>query len=215
MPLIDVSCRECGTVSEVFRHHSDHPATPSCPKCDGSTEQIHLPWAARATAPAVVVYQAPDGTFRFPGESDGSGTKKYDRLGYTRVEARGWAEVRELEKRLNTQQASEMHKRVEKQQAQSEAEHSARRKEVFAGMTNSFSVPEVATDSKGNQHYTGRIKSVTLSPEARDLMRAAMANNDRKERPRHTDPGGYFEVYSQDRSNRDESRDGRGMRRRD
>lgn len=213
MALIDIRCTSCDTISEVYRAAKDHPWTPACPKCDATaTEQIHLPRGVRGTAPAVVVYQAPDGTFRFPGETDGSATQKYDNLGYTRVEARGWAEVRRLEGRMNTQQSSEMRQRIEREQALREHGERARRSDVYNGMANSFSVPEV--DERTGK-FTGRLKTVKLSEHAKDVMRAAIAHNDAKRRGRSDDAGVHVEVYSNDRSNRDDSRGASGKRYRD
>ena len=135
MPLIDVRCQSCSTVSEVFRPLKDWPKTPACPKCDGSTEQVHLPSGFRTLAPAVVVYKAPDGTFRFPGTSDPHSrtSKKYDALGYERVEARGWAEVRRVEGQVNKHQTSEIRKRIERQCAIHEESTRARRSETVSG----------------------------------------------------------------------------------
>ena len=114
--LIDVTCKSCGTVSEVYRAAKDHPWTPPCPKCDDpNTEQIHLPNHIRNLPPAVVVYKAPDGTFRYPGSTEGLSTHNYDKMGYQRIEARGWAEVRRLEGTVNKQEASKIRQHVERQ----------------------------------------------------------------------------------------------------
>lgn len=216
MALIDIRCPACGTISEVYRAAKDHPWTPPCPRCDDThTEQVHLPRGVYTHAPAVVVYQAPDGTFRFPGDSETPTTHHYDGLGYRRIEARGWAEVRSLEGRLNAQQASEMRQRVERECRFSEEADRARRSEVFNGLANSFSIPEVQRTASGELRYTGRIKAVRLGAEARDLLRQAMANNDGKPRPRFREPGLFSEVYSLDRSNRDESRGPDGRKRHD
>ena len=108
-----------------------------------------------------------------------------------------------------------MHRRVERQQAEHEMLMKARRSEVQAGLMNGFTVPETEPDGKGGVRFTGRMKAVKLSNEARDLMRAAMARNDRKPKPTFREPGLHVEAYSMDRSSRDESRDSRGNRRRD
>jgi hypothetical protein len=216
MALIDIRCAACGSVSEVYRAAPDHPWTPPCPKCDATaTEQIHLPRGTYASAPAVVVYQAPDGTFRYPGDAETLTTQHYDRLGYRRIEARGWAEVRTLEGRLNAEQAQAMRQHVERECAFHEQAERARRGEVFHGLANSFSIPDVAPNGRGELVYTGRVRTVKLGPEARDLLRAAMARNDSKPRPQYREPGVVVEAYSYDRSNREDARGSDGRRRRD
>ena len=70
-----------------------------------------------AAPPAVVIYKAQDGTFRFPGDDNPNGrtAQQYEKLGYTRIEARGWSEVRRVESQVSKQQASEIRRRVERQ----------------------------------------------------------------------------------------------------
>lgn len=213
MPLIDVRCQSCETVSEVHRPLAMHPATPVCPKCDGATEQIHLPRSARVNPPAVVVYKCPDGTFRFPGDdSDQSLTaKRYAELGYERVEARGWAEVRRVEQQVSKQQASEIRRRVERQCEQHERQLSERRGEIRRSLEQGFQMPE--TDSRGRP--TGRMRTVRFSEEARGLMKAAMERNDSRPGPKSFDSGFHVSVYSDDRSNRDDARRPDGKRGRD
>ena len=102
MPLIDVTCPACDRVEETFRHNSDWPNTPACSKCGGPTTQIHLPSFSRASAvDPVIVYQAPDGTFRFPPDTNTASTAMYDKQGLTRIELRGFADVRRFEKHMN------------------------------------------------------------------------------------------------------------------
>lgn len=212
MSLIDVRCLSCETVSEVYRSKDDWPKTPPCEKCSGDTEQIHLPKSVRSYAPAVVVFQAPDGSFRYPGSADGLSAHSYEKMGYTRVEAQGWAAVRSLEKKLNSHERSVMERSIERKQALHEAAVKMRRSEVYAGLAGSFVVPEIDPVTK---KATGRMKSCKLSPIGRDVMRAAMERNDAKPGPRMRDPNTFVEVYSQDRSNREESRDAQGRRRHD
>ncbi len=205
-----MKCSACDTVSEVFRHHSEHPKTPPCPKCDGATEQIHLPRQVASYAPAVVVYEAPDG-FRYPGDGNGKSAANYEKLGYKRIEARGWAEVRSLEKKLNAHERTVMEKTVERQQARHEAATSQRRSAVWEGLKNGFQLPVV--DEKGRP--TGRMKTVHMTAAGRAIMDASMRRNDGKPGPQMRDPGTFVEAYSYTRSNRDESRGSDGRRRND
>lgn len=210
MPNIDIRCLSCGEVSEVFRHNSAWPKTPACPKCDAATEQIHRPSYERSCAPAVVVFKAPDGSMRFPGDPNGLSAKQYERQGFTRIEARGWAEVRRLEKTVNQQEASKIRQRIERHQACREEGARLRRSEVYAGMANGFVIPEV--DERG--HRTGRLKTVRMSEQGKDILREAMQRNDRRSPSASSDAGFRVEAFSENRSNRDESRgsDGRRMR---
>lgn len=199
MALIDVKCED-GHVVEVYRHNSDWPKTPPCPLCEKSTEQIHLPAHMKGhSVDPVVVYQAPDGSFRFPPATESLSTKMYDDKGFKRIELRGWADVRRFESHMNAHELSQVRRRVERQQEAFERSESERRSEVRRGLEQGFQVPEM--DDKGRP--TGRMRTVRLSERGRDIMRAAMARNDAKGGPRVKDPGFYSEVYSVDRSNRD------------
>jgi len=55
----------------------------------------------------------------------------------------------------------------------------------------------------------------SMTSMGRDVARAAMRHNDNKPRERTGDPGFHSEVYSNDRSNRESSRDAQGRRHRD
>ena len=55
----------------------------------------------------------------------------------------------------------------------------------------------------------------SMSTFGRDAARAAMRHNDNKPRERVADANFHSEVYSFDRTNRDESRDSHGKRHRD
>lgn len=192
MPNIDVSCKSetCGVISEVYRALADWPKTPPCPTCGGETEQILLPKAVTWTVDPVVVYKAPDGSFRFPGDANGSGAGKYDKLGYERVEIRGALEMRAFESKMNAHERSQMARRFEHAQEQREAREKANRSEL-------------------------RRRMQSMSAFGRGVAIAAMARNDAKPRKRVGDPGFVSEVYSYTRSNREASRDDQGRRRRD
>jgi hypothetical protein len=220
MPLIDVQCTVCELVSEVFRHHSEHPKTPACPKCDGATLQVHLPqyMKLRALPPAVVVFAAPDGSFRFPGDPNGSQAARYEQMGYARKEFRGWAEVRSLESRVNKQQYSEIVRRVERHQALRERGQHERRSEMTNGIRNGFSIPETeerTIDGRRVMVRTGRMKTVKLTPIGHDVAEAAIARNNGRPASRAYDPGFHVSAYSYDKSNREQHRDERGSKSRD
>ena len=60
-----------------------------------------------------------------------------------------------------------------------------------------------------------RMRMQSMSRFGRDVARTAMSRNDEKERPRARESGFHVDAYSNDRSNRETSRDERGRRRRD
>jgi hypothetical protein len=177
---------------------------------------VWLPPRARWTPDAVVVYRAPDGSFRFPGETGGTGCAKYDALGYTRVEARGFAEVRALEKKMNAVESSHMARLEERRLAAQEQGMSLRRSETRRGLEQGFRIPESELRADGEVHHTGRMLTVRMRQQGRDAMRAMMARDDAKG-PRRvgTSPGIHVDAYSNYRGNRDESRDARGHRHHD
>lgn len=210
MPLIDVRClsESCGVIREVFRHHSDWPKTPPCPNCEAETEQVHLPSHMKASSvDPVVVYQAADGTYRFPPDINSASTAMYDQQGMTRIELRGFADVRRFEKHMNASELSNIRRRVERQQEQHEAQESARRSEIRRCMDQGFQIPEV--DDKGRQ--TGRMQRVPVTPRLRAIMQAAIDQNDRKGGPRVHAPGFHVEAYEYNRSNRDADPHRRGQ----
>lgn len=174
--------------------------TPSCSKCGSATEQVFLPSHARSrSVDPVVVYQAPDGTFRFPPDTTSLSTAMYDQQGFTRIELRGFPDVRRFEKHMNAAELSQINRRVERQQESFEQGESARRSEMRRGLDQGFEVPE--RDERGQM--TGRTKRIHLSGRGRAIMEAAVAMNDRKGGPRAHEPGFRVEAYSESRSNRD------------
>lgn len=211
MPRYDFKCTSetCGHIFEGFVSLAEFPKTLPCEKCDSPTDRVHLPRRVYAPPPAVVVYAAPDGTYRFPGDTDGVSAKQYDQMGYTRIEARGWAEVRNLEGRVNAQQGSEIRRRAERQQELHETMLSRRHSEVRRCLEQGFVMPEY--DERGNQ--TGE-KVVRMGAHAQDLMRAAMARNNNKPGYQSGEAGFRVEAYSENRGNRERGRhsDGRRMR---
>ena len=200
MALIDTECKSCGRVEESYRHNTDWPNTPPCSACGSETQQIHLPSSMRAhSVDPVVVYQASDGTFRFPPDTTTSSTAMYDKQGMTRIELRGFTDVRRFEKHFNAQEMSQVRRRVERQQEAFEAGEKARRSDVRHGLEQGFQIPE--HDEKGQP--TGRMQTVRLSPYGRAIMQASMDMNDRKGGPKTKEVGFHVSAYSDDRSNRD------------
>lgn len=174
--------------------------------------QIHLPQRLKTLPPAVVVFAAPDGTYRFPGDPNGSTAARYEKMGYARQEFRGWAEVRRLEQKVGKQQYSEIVKKVEREQAFREAGQHARRSDFHDGMRNGFQIPETVERTVNGKRVmvrTGRMKTVKLTPAAREIAMAAVERNNNKPGPKAHEAGFHVEAYSYDRSNRE------GHRRRD
>ena len=188
MPIISFICETCGPFEQYRSIHSTD--CPPCPTC-GSGSQRHWITAAPSHAPApVIVYRAPDGSYRYPGDGSGLYAQKCERDGFTRVELRGWADVRRFEKDANRQERSKIEAKIEREQAVTEHAERQRRSDLFQKMSG-------------------------MSTFGRDLARAAVEMNNRKPGPRTYDSGLHVSAYSDDRSNRDDSRDDRGRRRRD
>lgn len=214
MPIYGAIClnAECGFVFNETRPMAQSDVFPVCPKCGSTTEREYSPITRfDGNAPPVVVFKAPDGSFRFPGNTEGKTVDNYSRLGYERVELRGFAEVRRFEREVNTREARDIAKRVERRMISHLEGTRMRRSEVYNGIANGFTVPEV--DERGRR--TGRMKHVKLSAFGHDVLRGAMERNNRKEGPRAHDPGFFVDAYSNDRGSRDESRRSDGKRFRD
>ena len=191
MALIDIRCKaDPEHVHEVYRPLVDYPATPVCPDCGAETEQAHLPPRARWHIDPIVVFQAHDGTFRFPGDLSGPMTAQYRRQGYQEVELRTSADVRRFEGHINEGQRSVDERRVEHRQEMQERREATSRSDLRHAMRS-------------------------MTRYGRDVARATMAHNDGKPRQRPRDGGFHVEVMSFDHSNRMESRDRDGRRRRD
>lgn len=190
MPLIDCRCTACDHTFEHQRPLADWPNTPACPTCSAPTEQYHPPPRSDRSITAIVVFRAPDGSFRFPGDASGAQAARYAREGFERVELRGAADVRRFEKVMNAHEYSRAMRRVEVRQQQRELREAHTRSEL-------------------------RQRMQSFTRQGRDIAKAAMLMNDRKPALRAAFPNFHAEVYSYDRSNREESRDERGRRRRD
>jgi len=150
-------------------------------------------WVLATPAPlpdAVVVYQAPDGSFRFPGDPHGASAAGYDRQGYVRLEARGWANVRNLERQIEARENQGREHKHEQLQQRREAGQHFRRQELFARM-------------KG------------MSRLGREVARLSIERSNQRPLPRQGEAGFHVEAYSNDRSNRERNHDDRGRRRND
>lgn len=191
MPLIDIRCTaDSEHLHEVHRPLAEWPATPACPTCGEPTEQAHLPSRARGHIDPIVVFQAPDGSYRFPGDLSGPMTAQYRRQGYQEVKLRTAAEVRRFEAHVNEGQRAQDEIRCVHREQMGQVRESSTRSALRHAMPS-------------------------MSRYNRDLARAAMARNDDKPRERPRDGGFHVEVMSFDHSNRMESRDPHGRRRRD
>lgn len=193
MALIDVECTldTCAHVTENhYRRAADWQVLPPCEKCGAPTQRIFLPPRTTWTAAPVVVFRAPDGSFRYPGAADGIAVKSYEKLGYDRVELRGFADVRRFERTVNQQERARMAAHVE-------ARHRGRL------LQESTTRPELYRHMK------------TMSNAGRDVARAAVELGNARPQEQTSDPGFRVEVYSDDRSSRDASRGSDGRRRRD
>lgn len=189
MSRIDVRCAN-GHDHEVVRPIADWPKTPVCPTCGDPTEQMILPATSRSAPDPVVVFKAPDGSFRFPGDPNGLSAAKYAKSGYERLELRGSADVRRFESQMTKQERSIAARKVEKMQQHREMRETQNRGQLRQLMQS-------------------------MTPFGRAVARAAMRRNDDKPREHTKDPNFVVEAYSFDRSNRDVSRDPDGRRRRD
>lgn len=193
MALIDLICTnpDCETVVENhYRRAVDWQITPACEACGSSTERFFQPPRVQWRADAVVVYRAPDGSIRYPGAGESTSTAHYDKLGYTRVELRNFADVRRFEAEVNKQSRADNQQRVESQHQQREARESVNRSELFHRMK-------------------------TFSNAGRAIAREAIARGNQRPQEQTSDVGFRVEAYSENRSNRDESRSSDGRRRRD
>lgn len=215
MPRYDWSCTPCDHVFEAFVSLADYPACAPCPTCGRAATKVHLPPRTTWSADPVVVYRAPDGSFRFPGDTGGSATAKYDRMGYERLEARGFAEVRRLESRMNAHESSQLRRVEERRLAIAETVDAARRSETRRGLEQGFQIPERRLGADGQIYATGRMTTVRMRPQGRDAMLHAMRQTEAKGHRRIGDTSIFVDAYSNSRSNRDEARGADGKRRRD
>jgi len=191
MALIDIRCTSCDQVSTVNRPIADWPSTPPCPLCGSPSIREWILGSPPSKADPVVVYQMPDGSFRFPGARESSATRAYDAQGGTRLELRGWQEVRPFERAMNAHEKTKMLRQFERKE---------RARQAGASLRRSESRRVIASFTSGGQAFA----------------RTLLDHLDRQPGPRPPgDPGFRVEAYSENRSNREESRDDRGRRRND
>lgn len=202
MPLYSLCCTDdaCDVRFEEFISLANYPYTPPCPKCGQPTFRDLRARTLHGPPPdPVVVYRAPDGSYRFPPAIDSSSSAFYAQKGFQRIELRGWQDVRRFETQFNAKEMSEVRRRVERQSERHEAAESARRSEIRRGLEQGFQVPEL--DSRGRP--TGRTKTVRLSPRGRAIMAASQALKESERHPRVREIGFHVGAYSDDRTNRD------------
>lgn len=192
MALIDTQCDVCGEIVELVRRAAEAGTPyPACPACGGTVTRVYLPPRVQWRADPVVVYQAPDGTFRYPGATESASTAHYDRLGYTRVELRSAPDVRRFERQVNQHERAENQQRVEAQHRQRESMEGRNRSDLFHRMK-------------------------TMSAAGRAIAQTAIDRNiARHQQERTREPGFRIEAYSEDRSSREVTRSSDGRRRRD
>lgn len=188
MPIIQFTCPSCGPF-EQYRPVTSL-AVPPCPTCYGPAERHWIAPGARANPDPVVVYRDPSGNYVFPGATDGLYAHTCESRGYTRVELKGWADVRRFEQEMNKRTRSDTEYRAERQSEAIERGEKLRRSDFFQKMSS-------------------------MSPFGRAVARAAIEKNNAKPRPKGHDTGFHVECYSYDRGSRDDSRDPSGRRRKD
>lgn len=189
-----------------------YPATPACPTCGQPTEQFHPLRGDHRLVDPIVVYRAPDGTFRFPGQSTSAMGQRYAAAGYERLEIRGAPDMRRFESHMNARERSIMARKLERKLEAREARESQSRSELRRGLAQGFTLPEV---DPSTGHRTGRMVNVKLGERGRDLVRHTLQRSTDKPRERTADANFHNQAYSFDRSNREESRDAHGRRQRD
>ena len=195
--LHDFQCGTCDRLFDALVDAATLPAGPPCPTCGSATERRVLPPAVRWTPNAVVVYRAPDGSFRFPGETGGASCAKYDRFGYERIEARGFAEVRRLEQRMNAHERSHMARLDERRQALREHGERLRSSELRRVMEQHM--------TEDGRKFARRV--VELRDQIADVRKRRGLDRERPTPRLGGEPGLHVECYSNDRSNREPSVD--------
>lgn len=190
---VDARCEACDVTETGVEAPvtESRPATPPCEACGGPTVIVQLPPAVTWDVAPVVVYRDPEtGGYRFPGATESITTRQYDRLGLERIEIKGWAQARQIERKMNDWEYSRALRRAEGAARGRELQESATRSELHRQMK-------------------------TFSNLGRDVAHAAIAQGNARPAIRAHEPGIRIECYSDDRSSRDESRGADGRRRRD
>lgn len=214
MPIYVQECDNCAATFEDIRSIRMIEQNPPCKTCNQPTHRTLRPHTNTSYVDPVIVYQAPDGSMRFPGMGEGRSIAHYTKLGYTRHEIRGAADMRRFEGQMNKREHSIMARKVERRHMMREAREAMTRSDIRHGLDQGFLMPELKNDG-GRIVRTGKMVRVHLSERGRDMMRAAMRHNDGKPRERTADANFHSEIYSFNRSNREESRGNDGRRHRD
>ena len=100
MPNVDLRCTNDDCPQERWEFYRSlatwADSLPPCPTCAGpSYQSLDQSYRTHHAPPdAVVVFQAPDGSFRFPGDGHGLSAAQYARQGFTRIELRSATDVR-------------------------------------------------------------------------------------------------------------------------
>lgn len=214
MPIYVQECDNCAATFEDIRTIRMIDENPACVICQSPTHRTLRPHTNTSYVDPVVVYQAPDGTLRFPGMGESRSGAAYTKMGFRRHEIRGAFEMRRFEGSMNAREQSIMARKLEVKHAMREAREKVTRSDIRHGLDQGFMLPEMRREG---QHVvpTGKMVRVHLSQRGRDVMAAAISRNDNKPRERTGDPGFHSEVYSNDRGNRERSRGNDGRRHRD
>lgn len=189
MALIDVRCVN-DHHHEVYRPVSAWPSTPPCPECGAATEQRHLPRRVQWIPDPVIAFQAPDGSMRFPGDASGLSAHRYRQQGFTEIAIRNAAEMRQFERHMNKQQLSLARRQIEARERGHE---------------------QILRENRSSLNMMMQ----SMSRLGREVARVSMDRTNNRPKRYAGDPGFHSDVYANSRSNRDESRDAQGRRRRD
>jgi hypothetical protein len=191
MPLLWARCTaNPDHLHELNRPLAMWPDMPTCPDCGAATEHDMSVGRRAISVEPVLLFRGPDGQIRFVGDAHGISAHDYAQKGYERIEIRGAAEMRRFERHMNAHEYSQAARKTEEKQRQRELRESQSRSELRRLMSS-------------------------MTPFGRSLAREAMRRADARPVERTRDPGFHSDVYNNDRSNRDESRDAQGRKRRD
>ncbi len=193
MPLLWARCRtNPDHLHELNRPLAMWPEMPPCPDCGSPTDHDLAVGRRASNVDPIILFHGPDGQVRFVGDANGINAHDYRRQGFQEIRLQGAADVRRFEKHMNAHEYSRAVRRAERSQEQREAREKVTRSQLRDVMSS-------------------------MTPFGRALAREAVRRNDNKPRPQEKarDPGFHSDVYSNNRSNRDESRDAQGRRRRD
>ena len=149
-----------------------------CPECGGELARVYLSRQQEAQRfQPIVLHVSPDGEFSFPMHEHAPIPP-----GFEKRELRTFAEADAALKKVNASERRKMEAEVEGRTAQLNTMESDNRRELRERMRH-------------------------MSPRMRHFAEVAMAENDRKPRPRMTDPNVFLEVRERDSSNREAHRD--------